>query len=63
MGTDSVNENTDQSIISVGESEGNISHKNWCKSLQHFPSIKEQKTRIQALERRICSEYLCTAQC
>ena len=30
-------------IISVVERKGNISHKNWTKSLQHFPVFSENK--------------------
>ena len=54
MDTDSVNENTDQSIISVVESEGNISHKNWSKSLQHFPGFSESNVEEALIKQSGC---------
>ena len=53
-GTDSVHEDTDQSIISVVESEGNISHKNWTRSLQHFPGFSENKIEEALIKQSGC---------
>ena len=49
-GTDSVHEDNNKGIISVVESEGNISHKNWTKSLQHFPGFSENKIEETLIE-------------
>ena len=53
-GTNSVNEDTDQSIISVVESEGNISRKNWSKSLQHFPGFSESNIEEALIKQPGC---------
>ena len=45
--TDSVQENNNQGIISMAPSEGNFSHKNWTKFLQHYPECRENLNRIE----------------
>ena len=49
-GADSIHEDTGQSIISVVEDEGQISHSNWTKSLQHFPGFSENKIEEALIE-------------
>ena len=53
-GTNYVNEDTDQSIISVVESEGNMSHKNWSKSLQHFQGFSESNIEEALIKQPGC---------
>ena len=53
-GADSVHEDTGQSIISVVEGEGQISHNNWTKSLQHFPGFSENKIEEALIEQSGC---------
>ena len=49
-----MNEDTDQSIISVVENAGNISHKNWSKSLQHFPGFSESNIEEVLIKQSGC---------
>ena len=53
-GADSVHEDTGQSIISVVEGEGKISHNNWTKSFQHFPGFSENKIEEALIEQSGC---------